>query len=32
VVLLQEPARDRIERVARLALEAARDGTQQTKG
>jgi GTP-binding protein EngB required for normal cell division len=31
-VLLQEPARDRIERVARLALEAARDGTQRTQG
>jgi len=31
-VLLQEPQRERIERIARLALEAARDGTQRTQG
>jgi uncharacterized protein len=31
-VLLAEPARERIERVARLALEAARDGTQRAQG
>ena len=31
-VLLAEPARERIERVARLALEAARDGTQRARG
>jgi len=30
--LLAEPARDRIERVARLALEAARSDTQRTGG
>jgi GTP-binding protein EngB required for normal cell division len=30
--LLAEPARDRLERVARLALEAARDGTQRSDG
>jgi uncharacterized protein len=30
--LLAEPARERIERVARLALEAARDGTQRREG
>jgi hypothetical protein len=31
-VLLAEPARDRLERVARLALEAARDGAQRAEG
>jgi GTP-binding protein EngB required for normal cell division len=31
-VLLAEPARERIERVARLALEVARDGTQRADG
>jgi len=30
--LLAEPARDRLERVARLALEAARDSTQRNQG
>jgi hypothetical protein len=30
--LLAEPARDRLERVARLAIEAARNDTQRTDG
>jgi hypothetical protein len=30
--LLAEPARDRIERVARIAFDAARDGTQRGPG